>query len=146
MDVQQPGPAAAAAAGDWEGHCSGLATGLATAASSQQRLRLQVAPLQAAVAAVAAARQAHELQLQLQQQATGGACDPPEEFLNPITAVVMGDPVRLPDSGVVLDRGTVRRHLLSSRTDPFTRTELQLAAVAPDVQLRGRIEAWRAGR
>lgn len=38
--------------------------------------------------------------------------EPPEEFLDPITAGLMSDPVTLPDSGVTLDRTTVQRHLM----------------------------------
>jgi len=38
--------------------------------------------------------------------------EPPEEFVDPITAALLTDPVTLPDSQVTLDRSTVERHLL----------------------------------
>lgn len=42
-----------------------------------------------------------------------GMPEPPEDFMDPITASLMQDPVTLPDSQVTLDRTTVERHLLS---------------------------------
>lgn len=36
----------------------------------------------------------------------------------------MRDPVKLPSSGVVVDRSTIRRHLLSDPSDPFNRAPL----------------------
>jgi hypothetical protein len=39
--------------------------------------------------------------------------EPPEDFVDPITASIIHNPVTLPDSQVTLDRTTVERHLLS---------------------------------
>jgi hypothetical protein len=72
--------------------------------------------------------------------------DAPEEFLDPITAACMADPVRLPSSGVVVDRSTVARHLVTQATDPFSRQPLAMGDVTPDIALALRIAAWRAGR
>ncbi|MEW5299631.1 MAG: hypothetical protein WDW36_002626 [Sanguina aurantia] len=66
----------------------------------------------------------------------------PEEFLDPITTEVMTDPVVLPDSQVTLDRSTVERHLMTSTTDPFSRTDLTMEACQPDRALAVRIQAW----
>lgn len=74
---------------------------------------------------------------------TEAACPP--EFLDPIMMTPMADPVRLPESGVVVDRVTIERHLLSSATDPYSRTPLAMRQVVADEELRARIEAWRAG-
>ena len=52
--------------------------------------------------------------------------------------------VILPDSRVHIDRAVLARHLLTSQTDPFTRSALRLEAVQPDPALRGRIAAWRS--
>jgi hypothetical protein len=38
--------------------------------------------------------------------------DAPDEYLDPITSVLMTDPVMLPSSRQILDRATIARHLL----------------------------------
>ncbi|KAG1678277.1 hypothetical protein FOA52_013898 [Chlamydomonas sp. UWO 241] len=70
----------------------------------------------------------------------------PEEFLDPITTAVMTDPVLLPDSGITVDRSTAERHLATSTTDPFSRTELTLEMVRPNIELRAKIRAYMAQR
>ncbi|KAK4549873.1 hypothetical protein LTR36_005174 [Oleoguttula mirabilis] len=72
--------------------------------------------------------------------------EPPEEFMDPLMADLMTDPVILPISRQVVDRSTIRSHLLSDPNDPFNRTPLKIADVLPDDELRGRIQAWRAER
>ncbi|CAD7697383.1 unnamed protein product [Ostreobium quekettii] len=66
----------------------------------------------------------------------------PDEFLDPIVMTLMEDPVVLPDSKITVDRSTIKRHLLSQSTDPFSRAELKLEMVTPDVELKSRIEAF----
>ena len=56
------------------------------------------------------------------------------------------DPVVLPDSGVRVERSTIERHLMSSKSDPFNRSPLTLADIRADGDLRSRIEAWQAAR
>ncbi|KAG6864495.1 hypothetical protein C0991_009113 [Blastosporella zonata] len=68
--------------------------------------------------------------------------DIPDEFLDPILATVMRDPVRLPTSKHVLDRSTIRSHLLSDTTDPFNRAPLKIEDVIPEVELKARIDAF----
>jgi hypothetical protein len=66
---------------------------------------------------------------------------------------LMTDPVVLPDSGVVIDRATAERHLLTSATDPFSRKPLtpaeaitELPKIEADVaDLDKQIAAARAG-
>jgi len=44
---------------------------------------------------------------------------------------VMKDPVTLPTSRVVVDRATIRAHLLSDSNDPFNRVPLKIEDVIP---------------
>ena len=67
----------------------------------------------------------------------------PEEFVDPILHTVMEDPVTLPGSGVVVDRETIQRHLLSDATDPFSRSPLDVSMLVDAADLRRRIRAWR---
>ena len=49
----------------------------------------------------------------------------PEEFLDTLTYNVMKNPVKLPSSGNVIDKLTIKKHLLNDKTDPFTREHLE---------------------
>ena len=72
--------------------------------------------------------------------------DVPEEFVDPIMQSFMSDPVTLPGSGVVVDRETIRRHLLTGDgTDPFSRTPLDESMLVDATELRERIDEWRTG-
>jgi len=44
---------------------------------------------------------------------------------------VMKDPVRLPSSGAIVDRATIKSHLLSDSKDPFNRLPLTIDDVIP---------------
>ena len=68
----------------------------------------------------------------------------PAEFEDQIMGILMRDPVTLPSSRQVVDRSTVRSHLLSDPTDPFNRVPLRFEEVLPNEELKGRIEAWIA--
>ncbi|KAI8149698.1 ubiquitin elongating factor core-domain-containing protein [Fennellomyces sp. T-0311] len=57
--------------------------------------------------------------------------DVPDEFLDPILSSVMEDPVLLPTSGTIVDRSTIRAHLLSDTRDPFSRAPLTMEMVQP---------------
>mmetsp|Transcript_26483 Transcript_26483/g.71619 ORF Transcript_26483/g.71619 Transcript_26483/m.71619 type:complete len:128 (+) Transcript_26483:1030-1413(+) len=85
-------------------------------------------------------------QMRAMEAAQGAAAlpEPPDEFVDPITASIMSDPVTLPDSQVTLDRSTVERHLLSQATDPFSRKPLTIAMVVPNTALAARIQRWKA--
>ncbi|PWZ00389.1 hypothetical protein BCV70DRAFT_94686 [Testicularia cyperi] len=72
--------------------------------------------------------------------------DVPDEFLDPLMATIMKDPVILPKSRTVLDRSTIKAHLLSDATDPFNRSPLKIEDVIPDSELRTKIEAFVAER
>jgi ubiquitin conjugation factor E4 B len=72
--------------------------------------------------------------------------EPPDEFVDPISADLMKDPVILPSSRAIMDRSTVRSHLLSDPTDPFNRMPLKIEDVIENTELRDQIEAWKAER
>ena len=55
----------------------------------------------------------------------------PDDYLDPIMATLMVDPVRLPSSGKVMDRGVIESHLLSCEQDPFNRAHLTAAMLQP---------------
>jgi ubiquitin conjugation factor E4 B len=55
----------------------------------------------------------------------------PEEYLDPLMYTLMEDPVLLPVSRQVIDRSTIRSHLLSDPHDPFNRVPLKIEDVLP---------------
>ena len=54
----------------------------------------------------------------------------------------MTDPVLLPASGTIMDRGNIMRHLLNSQTDPFNRQPLTEDQLVEDSELREKIDQW----
>lgn len=70
----------------------------------------------------------------------------PDEYLDPLTAEIMVDPVVLPASGLTIDFNTIKQHLLTTPQDPFNRTPLKIEDVRRDDKLREEIEAFRAKR
>ena len=94
----------------------------------------RLATLTSLVAALAAAKAAP----------TPLAPPPPDEFIDPITSAVMDDPVVLPASRARVDRSTLDRLLLApAPSDPFSRAPITARDVVEDVELKGRIEAWK---
>lgn len=69
--------------------------------------------------------------------------DAPEEFYDPLMATIMNDPVILPISRTVIDRSTIRQHLLSDPHDPFNRTPLRIEDVIANEELKGKVEAFK---
>lgn len=57
--------------------------------------------------------------------------DIPDEFLDPLMATLMEDPVQLPTSKTIIDRSTIRTYLLSDPKDPFNRAPLKIEDVIP---------------
>jgi len=66
----------------------------------------------------------------------------PDEFLDPVMATLMRDPVRLPTSNTVMDRSIIARHLLSDPMDPFNRKFLTAEMLVPEVELKLQIEQF----
>ena len=52
----------------------------------------------------------------------------PEEFMDPILSDIMVDPVTLP-SGMNVDLQTIKHHMMTESTDPFTRCSSRLLMV-----------------
>jgi len=57
--------------------------------------------------------------------------DIPAEYLDPLMNEIMKDPVLMPTSNNVIDRLTIKKHLLSDSTDPFNREKLTLEMLVP---------------
>ncbi|TQS39346.1 hypothetical protein Golomagni_00131 [Golovinomyces magnicellulatus] len=69
--------------------------------------------------------------------------DIPDEFLDPLLACLMRDPVLLPRSQQILDRSTIRSHLLSDPNDPFIRQPLKIEDVIELPELKAKILKWK---
>lgn len=68
--------------------------------------------------------------------------DIPEDFLDPLMATLMEDPVILTTSGTTVDRKTIVAHLLNHQIDPFNRMPITMEQVIPDTELKARITAF----
>ncbi|RXW24419.1 hypothetical protein EST38_g1415 [Candolleomyces aberdarensis] len=66
----------------------------------------------------------------------------PDEFLDPLMFTVMKDPVMLPSSRTILDRSTIKSHLLSDSKDPFNRAPLTIEEVIPQLELKAQIDTF----
>ena len=71
--------------------------------------------------------------------------DCPDEFLDPLMATLMTDPVTLP-CGNTIDRVTIERSLLDDEKNPFSREPLTVADLVPNDALKKRIEDWANNR
>ena len=62
--------------------------------------------------------------------------DANEEYIDPITNLLMNDPVLLPSSKTILDRNTIETHLQKDATDPFNRSLLtkEMLISCPDLK------------
>lgn len=87
-----------------------------------------------------------KIQKELDDQAEEDLGEVPDEFLDPLMATLMEDPVILPKSRQTVDRSTIRSHLLSDPTDPFNRQPMKIEDVQPDLELLEKINAFRAER
>ena len=72
--------------------------------------------------------------------------DADQEFIDPIMQTVMQDPVLLTTSGVIAERGSIIRHLLSDPHDPFNRAPLTEDLLEPVPALKARIDAYRLSK
>ncbi|KZT25406.1 hypothetical protein NEOLEDRAFT_1133784 [Neolentinus lepideus HHB14362 ss-1] len=72
--------------------------------------------------------------------------DIPDEFLDPLMFTLMRDPVTLPSSKAVVDRSTIKAHLLSDSKDPFNRQPLSVEDVVPNPELKAKIDTFLADR
>lgn len=72
--------------------------------------------------------------------------DIPDEYADPLLYTLMEDPVTLPTSGVVVDRSTIKSHLLSDAHDPFNRQPLKLEDVISNIELKEKILKWKSDK
>jgi len=70
--------------------------------------------------------------------------DAPDEFLCALMLTIMDDPVRLPSSQEICDRGVVVRQLLNREEDPFNRQPLTVGDLIAMPDLKRRIEQYKA--
>ncbi|KAF4551864.1 Ubiquitin elongating factor core-like protein [Elsinoe fawcettii] len=80
------------------------------------------------------------------QQAEEDLGEIPDELLDPIMGSLMEDPVLLPSSKQIVDRSTIRSHLLSDPTDPFNRVPLKIEDVLPADDKKREIEEFIASK
>ncbi|KAJ3542484.1 hypothetical protein NMY22_g3494 [Coprinellus aureogranulatus] len=66
----------------------------------------------------------------------------PDEFLDPLMFTVMKDPVMLPSSRTIIDRATIKSHLLSDSKDPFNRVPLAIEDVIEQPELKLKITTF----
>ncbi|TKA55862.1 hypothetical protein B0A49_10202 [Cryomyces minteri] len=81
-----------------------------------------------------------------EEQAEEDLGEIPDEFLDPLMATLMEDPVILPKSRITIDRSTIRSHLLSDPTDPFNRVPMKIEDVVPDEEMKAKIAEFRAAK
>ena len=77
-------------------------------------------------------------------QAEADLGDVPDELLDPIMGSIMEDPVLLPSSRQIVDRSTIRSHLLSDPTDPFNRVPLKIEDVIDAAEKKREIQEFIA--
>lgn len=68
--------------------------------------------------------------------------DIPEKFLDPISFDLINDPVKLPASGVIMDRKIIKQHLLNDEHDPFNRSPLKFKDLVEVPEFKKEIEKW----
>ena len=66
----------------------------------------------------------------------------PDEYLDPVMAEIMVDPVLLPTSNNIMDRKHIMRIILSDDHDPFNRQPLKPHDLIPQPELQAQIHAF----
>ena len=66
----------------------------------------------------------------------------PPEFLDPIMGSFMKNPVRLQTSGVVMDKVTILKHMLTDKTDPYNRKPITYDQIEEQDELRTQIQNY----
>jgi ubiquitin conjugation factor E4 B len=82
----------------------------------------------------------------LDQQAEQDLGEIPDEFEDPILGTLMEDPVILPSSKQIVDRSTIKTHLLSDPIDPFNREPLKIEDVIEATELKEKVQNWKLAR
>ena len=68
----------------------------------------------------------------------------PSDFLDPLLATLMEDPVLLRTSSTVVDKATISQQMLNEAIDPFNRAPITQADIVPQPDLKAKIQAWLA--
>lgn len=69
--------------------------------------------------------------------------DLPEQYTCSLTAEMMMDPVKLPNSGIIVDRKSIKQHIMLNGTyDPFSRQPLKLEDCVEMPSLKKEITEW----
>ena len=71
--------------------------------------------------------------------------DAPDEFLDPLTSILMDDPVILP-SNVTVDRITIETQLINNPVDPYSRLPLSKEDLVANTELKAKIEAYKQSK
>jgi len=66
----------------------------------------------------------------------------PDKFLDPISFDLINDPVKLPSSGMIMDRKVIKQHLLNDEHDPFNRAPLKYNDLVDAPEFKKEIEMW----
>ena len=66
----------------------------------------------------------------------------PADYLDPLLATIMEDPVLLKTSGTTVDRSTISQQILNEAIDPFNRAPITQADIIPQPELKTKIQAW----
>jgi len=82
--------------------------------------------------------------LAVAQEAALASVEIPDNYLDPIMAEIMIDPVLLPTSGTIMDRKVIERHIMSNDDDPFCRAPLRVQDLQPQNELREEIHTFCA--
>jgi ubiquitin conjugation factor E4 B len=72
--------------------------------------------------------------------------DAPDEFFDPITTLLMDDPILLPSSKTIIDRSTILTHLLSDPSDPFNRSRLSRDELIELPELKEKINEYKKSK
>ena len=128
-------PRAIVASGLYEARTYQKAVKVLHSRGKDKSIAAELSKLVEAVAAVAETTVEEDLDLD----------DCPDEFLDPLMATLMTDPVTLP-CGNTIDRVTIERSLLDSEINPFSREPLTVADLVPNDALKKRIEDWANNR
>lgn len=72
--------------------------------------------------------------------------DVPDEYIDPITGDIMQDPVQLPSSKQILDRGSIKQVLLNDEHDPFNRAPLKYSEIVDLPDFKIKIQDWVASK
>ena len=79
----------------------------------------------------------------------------PDELLDPIMSTLIEEPIMLPETDVIMDMNVISTHLLTNKTNPFTRTPLTLEelksynerdeVIKRVEEFREKIKNWKEG-